>query len=149
VIFSVRDAIELSLTLIQDMLNVKSIAIVREYQDDFAVYGFPNELSQVVLNIIDNACKVCALRNVHGPRIRICLTRERENVLVAIHDNGGGLDTEAVDHVFEKFHTRTGGAGLGLYISRMIIEQHFDGSITARNDHEGAVFEIAIPVVQS
>ena len=112
-----------------------------------SVRGDRIQLQQVILNLILNA--VDAMATVEGRArdlvIRTQSSAERE-VQVTVHDSGIGLGPESIEHVFKAFHTtKPGGLGMGLSISRSIIENHSGRLWAAANDGPGASFCFTLP----
>lgn len=146
-VFSVREVIERSLSFIAASLRYYGIAIEVAIDDDLITQGFPNEFSQVLLNIIGNAKEIFRERGTTSPCIRIRGFRENSRSVITITDNGGGIAENIIDHIFEPyFTTRTGGTGtgLGLSMSRTIIEKNMGGTLIASNVPGGAQFRIEI-----
>ena len=75
--------------------------------------------------------------------------RQEGNMLgITMSDNGGGIPGEILDRVFEPYFTTKGpsqGTGVGLYMSKVIVEEHMEGSLSVKNGEDGAVFTIALP----
>ncbi|WP_207763623.1 sensor histidine kinase [Aliarcobacter cryaerophilus] len=100
-----------------------------------------NQYSQVILNLLTNAKDVLVLRNIDNPSIKIVLDTKKDRSIVYISDNGGGIEEDKKDLIFEPyFTTKQKGSGIGLYMSKMIIEKHFKGKIEVENTKVGATF---------
>lgn len=110
-------------------------------------YGYPNEFSQVVLNIISNSKDVLLERKIGNPRIEIHVSKDDKQINLSIRDNGGGIREEYIDRVFEPYFTtkESHGTGIGLYISKEIIHKHMKGTLSVKNGSSGAIFSITIP----
>lgn len=109
--------------------------------------GYPNELSQVILNILVNAKDAAVERKVPLPRIRVRLFRERGRVVLTVADNAGGIPPDLIGRIFDPYFTTKGpeqGTGIGLFMSKTIIEKNMHGTLCARNTGEGAEFRIEI-----
>lgn len=109
-----------------------------------------DKLMQVVINLLSNAMKFC---NPHNGRIEVDMRVQDRMAYVAIRDNGEGIHPSRQDIIFEKFtqlHSREQGkplgTGLGLYISRLIVEKHAGSLIVVSEPGEGATFEFSLPV---
>jgi C4-dicarboxylate-specific signal transduction histidine kinase len=114
---------------------------------DAVIYGYNNEYLQVLLNIINNAKDVLVQRDVKEPRIDIRIEKRDGRTLVTIADNGGGIDDSILPKIFDPYFTTKGptlGTGIGLYMSKMIIEQNMGGRLKARNTGNGAEFSIEV-----
>ncbi len=113
------------------------------------VKGRPNDLKQVLLNLVYNAIDVLKERKVEDPTIKIEV-KYNNKINIIIRDNGGGIDPDAIDKIFEPYFTtkyKARGTGLGLYMSKMIIEKRLHGKISARNTRSGAAFWIELPIM--
>ncbi len=145
--FSVREVIERSLSFIAASLRYYGVTVEVAVDDNLIIHGLPNEFSQVLLNIIGNAKDIFRERNTATPRIRIEGFREDKRTVITITDNGGGIAEDVMDHIFEPyFTTRTAGngTGLGLSMSKTIIEKNMDGTLTACNVPGGAQFRVEV-----
>lgn len=123
-----------------------------EYRET-RVYGFPGEFKQVFMNVLYNAIysikENIAKGKVHRGRLDIVIEAKDEFVGLSITDNGTGIPEDVLAKVFDPYFTTKDegmGTGLGLYMSKLIIEEHMKGSITAQNNDVGAMFTIRIPV---
>ena len=146
-LFSIKRAVEDTISLMHDFITINSVTIERDYIGDPVLEGLSNELEQVVVNIIKNSIDEFNERGVAERRLSITVDRKSGINFVRIKDNAGGIKLETPSGVFDKFRTsKKTGTGLGLYISKIIIEQRFNGRIEARNTGEGAEFIIEIPV---
>ncbi len=111
------------------------------------VHGIPNEYSQVILNILMNAKDALLERKVEHPKVEVRLFREGGKAVVTITDNAGGIPPEIMDKVFDPYFTTKGpdkGTGIGLFMSKTIIEKNMKGSLTVKNQPEGAQFRIEV-----
>ena len=105
------------------------------------------ELYQVILNILKNAQEAFLKNNISPANITITAVDKSPNIIIKIKDNAGGVDQETFDHIFDPyFSTKSdkNGKGLGLHISRNIIQQKFKGDLDVENQDEGAAFTIVI-----
>jgi PAS domain S-box-containing protein len=145
--FSVREVIDKTVSLQQDTLNAEKIKIEVVGACDPLVTGYPNEFSQVLLNIMMNARDAFLKQTVQNPVIKIELGTEGGRCLVTITDNAGGIPEEIIDKIFDPYFTTKGpeqGTGIGLYMSKTVIEKKIGGSLTARNVAGGAQFRIVV-----
>jgi len=114
------------------------------------IKGSPNDLKQVLLNLVYNAIDVFKERKVENPVIKIEVKYNRGKINIIVRDNGGGIEPEILDKIFEPYFTtkyKSRGTGLGLYMSKMIVEKRLRGKISARNTRHGAAFWIELPVM--
>ncbi|MEA1893021.1 MAG: HAMP domain-containing sensor histidine kinase [Campylobacterota bacterium] len=103
--------------------------------------GFQSEYQQVILNIINNAKDALVENKIDNAKIDIVF----KNSTVSIKDNAGGIPQDVVDRIFEPYFTtkeQGKGTGMGLYMSKMIIEDNMGGSLHVSNGDDGAIFII-------
>jgi len=103
---------------------------------------------QVILNILANAEDAIVARKIEQGKIDITLKSNKENIIIKIEDNAGGIEKSKIDKIFDIYFTtknRKEGSGLGLYMSKLIIESKLGGEIKAKNKKVGAQFKIVLP----
>lgn len=130
------------------LFKVEGIVLDLEVKKDNEVQVFANEFVQVLINIMKNAKDAIQENKIKNKKIIIRYYTSKEFAVIEIEDNGGGIDENIIENIFDPyFSTKSekNGTGLGLYMSKMIIEQHSLGKITAKNTNEGALFKIEIP----
>lgn len=138
----INEIVENVLNLQKIILQSKNIKLETELKSNKQVYVFMNEIMQSVMDIIKNSIDELERRNVSNPTIKI---KTEENKII-ICDNAGGIDKKVIDKIFEPyFSTKEEGSGLGLYMSKVIIEEHHRGKIEVKNEKEGACFIITLP----
>jgi len=137
--------------------SCKSHAFIVEkeiLEDD--MYGYESELVQVLLNLLNNACEILIEREISIKIIKVKIYNSDNNVIISVHDNGGGIPIDIKDKVFEPYFTtkhKAQGTGIGLYTSYELIHLHMNGSITVENEllsygnkgYMGANFKVIIP----
>lgn len=145
--FSVSESIEDALSIFSSSLKNHGIQVEFEYRGQQMAYGFPNEYSQVVLNILTNARDAFVHNDISNRKVTITIDESGDNLIAAFTDNAGGIDPLLLSKVFDPyFTTRPHGTGLGLYMTKMIIE-NMNGSVTAENKGNGTRFSLAVPKV--
>jgi signal transduction histidine kinase len=115
--------------------------------EDSEVLGYPREFSQAILNILSNAKDVLIERKVENPYIELSLRKGEKFAVIKIVDNGGGIREEEKERIFEPYYTTKHakqGTGIGLYMSKVIIEENMHGYINASNTQNGALFTIKL-----
>ncbi|MCJ7766187.1 MAG: HAMP domain-containing histidine kinase, partial [Thiovulaceae bacterium] len=137
-----------SVDLLRDLFRNKKITITNEVDETLAVDIFPNEFKQVILNILNNAKDALMEHPQESRKILITAEQNDKKTTVSIADNGGGIDPKIIDKIFDPYFTtkfESQGTGLGLYISKLIIEEHLHGTITAENKRHGTSIIIELP----
>lgn len=145
--FYVNKAVSRALKFVSAALESRGIQVAIEAEQEVAVTGYPSEYAQVLLNVISNASEECAERCVPDPHIDIRITSESGRSVVYIRDNCGGIPDEILPKIFDPYFTTRQpdkGSGIGLYMSKVIIEQNMGGRLTARNVNGGAEFRIEV-----
>jgi flavorubredoxin len=144
---TVNEAIKEALKIVEKSLENHNIKLCLELKSSKELQTLKNDLIQVLLNIISNAKDILIEKNVKEPVIKITTFDDNNNVNIVICDNGGGVMIENIDKIFEPYFTTKGptsGTGLGLYMSKMIIESHLEGEICVENSFEGGCFKIKL-----
>jgi two-component system sensor histidine kinase VicK len=146
--FSLKEVISGSIRDAENQIVDRDITICHNPKKDIVVYADKGRISEVISNILDNAIKF-----THKGNITISAEVKNNNtnkVIVLIIDEGTGIDDEIASRLFTKFATKSEkGTGLGLYISKSIVEAH-GGKIWAKNneEHKGATFGFSLPLNQ-
>jgi len=96
------------------------------------------------MSILANSKDAFAAKEVKDPEITIEITNGNGRSLVTITDNAGGIPEAIIDRIFDPYFTTNKGTGIGLFMSKIIIEQQMSGSLTARNVGKGARFRILV-----
>ena len=134
------------INFVQPRLKGKKMSVVIKKENDIFINVYANELTQVILNIVNNA--IDALEEVDKDGKTICLgVIDSEDVVqISVEDNGPGIDEENKEKLFEPYFSTKGknGTGLGLYMSQMIVEKQFNGKIEAQSSEEGSIFIVSI-----
>ena len=143
----VSEVVSTSVTLMQKSLDVGGVEVELDAKGRDLTHIYKNEFIQVMLNLIKNAKDILVDKKIKDPKIIITSRCQSEKLVVEVCDNGGGVDEEIIDKVFEPYFStkdKQSGTGLGLYMSKMIIEEHLDGKLSVYNSNTGACFRIEI-----
>ena len=144
-IFSVKDAILNATTILSADLKTYNIELNTSFEtfEEVKIFGVKSELSQVLIAIISNSIDV--LKSKKNPKIKIEVFSSSAEVIIKLADNGGGIKPKNLKKIFEPyFSTKEEGTGIGLYLSKMIIEESFAGKILVENKKEGVLFSLFI-----
>lgn len=146
--FSVVGNIESTIDFLDGHLKLHQIQLDIQVSEDGMIYGHANQYSQVIFNIVQNAVDALIENRLNGRRIDIRIFSRGSNHVVEIEDNAKGIDEGIIDDVFEPYFTtksKGNGTGLGLYMSKVIIEKNFHGHIDIVNQNEGVCVSITVP----
>jgi PAS domain S-box-containing protein len=147
--FSASSSVMSTLGLLNERLNHKEIKLSTKLDKDIKIYGHSNQLSQVILNFINNSIDALSEKIEGDKRIDIKVFEEENNAVIEVNDNGGGIEEEIRDRIFEPYFStkdEKNGTGIGLYMSKIIIEKNFRGLIEVSNKNGGACLKIIIPL---
>ena len=140
---------------VQSAINIIRAALIYHHikleiitpKEPIFIYGYPSEFSQVILNLLDNAKDILIERETISPLITIESQIKGENIIILVKDNAGGINNEIIDKLFDIYFStkiKRGGSGLGLYISKLIIEKKGMGKLRVKNGKNGAIFSILV-----
>jgi len=141
--FFIKKAAEDTLQLLRSTIDKKKIDMLLKLDAAARAYGAISEMEQVLLIILNNAI------DAGSNEIRLECIAGEENNFIRIHDNGGGIPSSILDHIFDAYFTTkhpSQGTGLGLFIAKTIVEMKFNGTIEAQNQENGALFTIILPL---
>jgi PAS domain S-box-containing protein len=143
----VDDVLEQSLKLVGKSLQNNQIEVLRNYDVKTEINVFPNELVQVFINLLNNAKDAIVNSKIKNPQVIIDTFEDEHNIFVNIRDNGGGIPEDVIEKIGDIYFTTKGelGTGLGVYMSKMIIEKQLEGELKWENYDGGALFSIIIP----
>ncbi len=143
---SFRDIVQSVKGIIETSAKSNDIEVIYRLDSCGTFTGYPNELKQVILNLVKNAQDVLVERKIENPRIEIVCGRDTDIEWLQVCDNGGGIPSDFLEHIYEpNFSTKKDdGTGIGLYMCKIIIEEHCGGRLTVKNGEEGAVFTIKL-----
>ncbi len=145
----VNNLIEKARELIAYTLKVDTIKLTIDIQDDIEINIHVNEVVQVLINLVKNARDALVdIMNIDR-EISIIAYKEDENLIINVKDNAGGIPTNIIGKIFDAYFStkkNKNGTGLGLYMSKNIIENHGQGLLSVSNDEYGAVFRITLPI---
>lgn len=146
-LFKIEHTIDSTLIILNTILSHHNIEVEKNVKDDIEIFAHENEFSQVLLNIITNAKDALVLNNIKNPKIEINVKKENDKAIITIEDNANGIKEENLNNVFiPYFTTKEKGTGIGLYMSKIIIEQNMEGKIDVKNSSKGAIFTITLPL---
>lgn len=146
--FSVSENLNMVLEMLEENLRFNKIKISQDIRTEEVAFGYANQYSQAIFNIINNSIDALAEQNIAQKEIRICIYKEGRMVSVEISDNGSGIKEEFVDKIFDVYFSTKydkKGTGLGLYMTKLIIENNMGGRIKLLEYKKGVTMKVSIP----
>ena len=146
--FNIKETMESVVSMQSAQLKNHSITLEMS-GDEFEYFGLQSEFQQVILNLINNAKDALEEKAIENPMIKIIIDKQARQIL--IQDNAGGVPLDIMERIFEPYFTskeQGKGTGMGLYMSKMIIEENMDGKLFVRNRDDGACFYIDLSKMQ-
>lgn len=144
---NMKDILSQTLSIVKDNLRNNNIEFTSFFETDTPVNAYPRELMQVFVNIITNSKDALLSKKQKNSLIRFKVYEDKKYVNVEICDNGGGIKSDILPKIFDPYFStkdKKTGTGLGLYMSKMIIEDHLNGIIETKNKDEGACFTVRL-----
>lgn len=146
--FNLLVALHGATDILEGVFRNHNIVVNIDCDPSIEVYGFVGEFSQVVLNILGNARDALLISGQVAPVIRVRVETSPGNIVIRFEDNGGGMDETTLHKIFEPYFTTKEegkGTGIGLYMSKMIIENSMHGRLEAAAIEGGAIFSVTLP----
>lgn len=134
--------------VIGESLKNVGIEVSTEYHNEKAIATYSRELMQVLINIVKNSQEAIVHSGNVEKKISISVNETQSEIMIKICDSGGGIKKEIIDKIFDPYFSTKNqnvGTGLGLYMSKTIIEKHLHGIIITYNSDNGICFEIKLP----
>lgn len=149
VAFDAGDCVDDVLRLMAPSLEAAGVRVEVDAADACAAAGRQNELAQVMLNLVSNARDALTASDAVERTVWIEVESRGDEVHIRERNNGGAIAEDHLGHIFEPYYTtKREGTGLGLHMSKLIVERHFGGSISCRNTADGVEFEIRLPAAR-
>ncbi|PHS34015.1 MAG: hypothetical protein COA92_02985 [Sulfurovum sp.] len=119
------------------LLSLKEVEVTLNVVEDTNIINYKNEYKQVILNLLSNAKEVLWERVISLPKIVITIDKTK----VTVSDNAGGIKVKEIQKIFEPYYsTKEQGSGIGLYMSKVIVEKNMGGKLSVVNKEDGALF---------
>ena len=144
----VQAPIQMALKIVNSSLRKSKIKLVTNYNSKLALKIYKNELTQVILNLIKNSQDSFIENKTINPEITIETKDTSNGISIEFSDNGAGIEDDIIDKIFSPYFSTKSekkGTGLGLYMSKIIIEEHHKGSFYLKKNEDGISFIIIIP----
>ena len=155
--FKLKDNINKNLEILKGTLKYNEIKVIVDINDNFEIESYDNELTQVFINIINNAKDALNDNKIEDKLIFISIKKDKEYLFLSIKDNAKGINSNIIEKIFEPYFTtkhQSQGTGLGLYMTQKIITQSLQGEILVKNisykynntEYYGAEFILKLPI---
>ncbi len=131
--------------LMSASLKNNGIEFIIDIKEDFHIFAYPNEMTQALLNLVSNAKDILIERKIKGAAINIVAYSDNSKHIIEVTDNARGINITPIDKIFEPYFSTkhaTSGTGIGLYMTKIIVEKNNAGKILVDNGDKGAVFKI-------
>lgn len=144
--FNIKKSFRDALVLMEGTLKKRRVDVVFEEGEDINVHGFFNEFSHVLMNVVINAVEAIENNRTANGKIIFAAQRYSSEAIIRIRNNGGIVPEDVISRIFDPyFTTKERGSGIGLYMSRRIVE-HMNGRMTAANTENGVEIIISLPL---
>jgi hypothetical protein len=144
---ALSEPINKALSIIRNAILSKGITLKVTYGCEDEIYMYRNEMMQVILNILKNAKDNFKEKKIKNPTIYIRTMKKDEKYIIEICDNGGGIKAKHLPKIFDPYFSTKddkNGTGLGLYISKIIVEKHNGGKLKVKNTNDGVCFTLEL-----
>jgi len=148
--FDLSKTITQAIEVLSPAISNAHVTLTFEDSLESSIKSLENEIIQVLMNIIKNAIDILKEREQER-NIIVTAYQDSEQTYIVVQDNAGGVSEEIINHIFDPYFStkkEKHGMGLGLYMSKLIIQEHCDGTLDVHNSDEGAVFTITLPLEQ-
>lgn len=143
--FLIVDIYQKIFDFLEPQLTSKNIQLEIIDGENIKIYGFKNEFEHILLNLINNAKDAFKNSDCEHKKITILVKEKKENTIIKVIDNAGGIPSSILSKIFNPYFTTKAqgeGTGIGLYMTKVIVEKHFNGSISVENSDDGAIFTL-------
>ena len=146
-----QDVVKDTLKILEGSLHYNNIILENKFTEveNIELTTYKGELSQVIINIVNNAKDILVEKNIENKRITIDVKKDKLNCYITIEDNAGGVPLDIIDKIFDPYFTtkhQSKGTGLGLFMSKEIMDKSINGELCVNNNEKGAIFTIKIPL---
>lgn len=139
-----------SINIISTSIKAKNITLKTQFENEIILYSYSSEIQQVILNILKNSEDILNEKTKKNKNIYLkTYVKDLNTAVIMIHDNGGGVEEKIIDKIFDPYFSTKAtknGTGLGLYMSKIIINDHCKGNLKVYNEYDGATFLIELPI---
>ncbi|QKF67070.1 PAS sensor-containing signal transduction histidine kinase [Arcobacter venerupis] len=145
----IKDVIEKSMDFLAYLFKINSIEVKYQNSSNSCLKIYLNEIVQVFINLAKNSCDAILEKSIEHGKIDIHTYEDKNSLIIEFEDNAGGIKSNLLDKIFDPYFStknNKNGTGLGLYMSKTIIEEHSGGKINVYNTDFGTKFIIKLPL---
>ncbi len=147
----INELIDKSCTVISTSLENSNVKIEKKYKESVTILTKKNDLMQIILNLVKNSMDAYVENKIEQGVIYICTDANEKEIIITIKDRAGGISHKIIDKIFDPYFStkdKKNGTGLGLYMSKMIIEDHLGGTLFVYSKEDTTTFTITIPHIK-
>ncbi|MEZ4693561.1 MAG: transporter substrate-binding domain-containing protein [Aliarcobacter sp.] len=146
---SLEELIDKTINIIKIQFETEEIKVEKNYKFNEKILSYSTELQQVILILLKNAEDALVEKEIKNKRIKISTHKENDFVIIEVEDNAKGIPNNIIDKIFDPYFStkkEKEGTGIGLYMSKIIIDEHCNGNLSVKNSKFGAIFKIKLPL---
>ena len=148
--FVVTDAIKESIKFVKDSYVDASVEIIdKTKKTNTQLFSYKNELIQVIMILLNNSRDAAVCNKITNPKVTVYCEEHDSQIKICVQDNAGGIPDDVMDRIFEPYFTtkfKSDGTGVGLYMSKMIIEDSIGGDLLLENHDNGVLAILTLSV---
>jgi signal transduction histidine kinase len=147
---TVNHLLDSSIRLMSDAYksSFATIELINNIDENMTISTLPSKFNQVMLNLLKNSLDEYKSKNIENSKTTITINSDENNLIIIVEDNAGGIPQDILANIWDAYFSTKdkNGTGIGLYMSKILVEQHLNGTINASNNNNGAVFTITLPL---
>lgn len=146
---SLEELIDKTINIIKIQFETKEIKVEKDYKFNEKILSYSTELQQVILILLKNAEDALIEKEIENKNIKISTYKENDFVIIEVEDNAKGIPNDIIEKIFDPYFStkkEKEGTGIGLYMSKIIIDEHCSGNLSVKNSKFGAIFKIKLPL---
>lgn len=144
-----EELIDKTINIIKIQFETKEIKVEKDYKFNEKILSYSTELQQVILILLKNAEDALIEKEIENKNIKISTYKENDFVIIEVEDNAKGIPNDIIEKIFDPYFStkkEKEGTGIGLYMSKIIIDEHCSGNLSVKNSKFGAIFKIKLPL---
>ncbi len=145
---NVKDVYYNALNICKNFIKKSDIQVLTNFDDTCDINGYSRDLMQIIINLLKNAEEALNSNNISKKIIEVTIFQNNDYVHLEVNDNAGGIPKEIIHDIFNPYFStkKKNSSGLGLYMSKNIVEKHLNGILEVSNKNNGANFVLKLPI---